>query len=454
MTARPAIAGRAPGLVVAAPASGSGKTVVTLALARAFRRSGLAVATFKFGPDYIDPAYLAAAGGRTCHNFDLWAMRPSTVAALAAALEQQADLVLGEGAMGLFDGAADGTGSTADLAALSGWPVLLVIDARGQAASAAALLRGFASHRSDIRIAGAIFNRVGGQSHEAMLRRSVAPLGVSVLGCLPRDAALELPSRHLGLVQAGERADLEAFLDRAADRILRRIDLAEVQALATPAKWSVAPDVPGDPPLPPLGQRVAVAGDAAFSFAYPALLEGWRRAGAQIVPFSPLADEPPPDADAVYLPGGYPELHAARLAAAGRFLGGLRAAAARGATIFGECGGYMVLGSGLTDAEGTRHAMAGLLPLETSMVTRRLHLGYRRAELVEAGALGPCGGAFRGHEFHYATVDGEGAGQPLFHCCDSAGRDLGPAGRRSGSVFGSFIHLIDREPARAGTVAA
>ncbi|WP_119458934.1 cobyrinate a,c-diamide synthase [Rhodospirillaceae bacterium SYSU D60014] len=436
-----------PGLIIAAPASGSGKTTVTLALLRALCRAGVAAGSFKIGPDYIDPAFHAAASGRACPNLDSWAMRPETIARLLGALQQGADLVLGEGVMGLFDGAVDGTGSTADVAALTGWPVLLVIDVRGQAASAAALLRGFAGHRADVRIAGVLFNRVGGPAHADILRRAVAPLGIPVLGCLPRIADLAVPERHLGLVQASERADLAAFLDRAADWIVRHVDLGALQALAAPMRLSFngRTQTGEGAAVPPLGQRIAVADDAAFTFAYAALLEDWRAAGAELSLFSPLADEAPTaDADAVYLPGGYPELHAGRLAGNDAFLAGLRQAAVRGATVFGECGGYMTLGAGLVDAEGRRHAMAGLLPLEASFADRRLHLGYRQARLAGACALGDPGQAFRGHEFHYASIVDEGDGKPLFECRDATGRALGSSGRRCGTVFGSFVHLIDR----------
>src|SRR6185312_3908794 len=198
--------------------------------------------------------------------------------------------------------------------------------------------------------------------------------------------------------------------------------------------------------LPPLGQRIAVARDVAFAFAYPALLEQWRATGAELSFFSPLADEAPSaHADAIYLPGGYPELHAGRLAGNGQFMKGLRAAAARGATIFGECGGYMVLGAGLIDPDGESHAMAALLPLQASFAERRLHLGYRRARLAMDCALGARGAVFRGHEFHYAVVEDEGGGEALFLCEDARGRALGSSGRRAGAVFGSFLHLIDRE---------
>jgi cobyrinic acid a,c-diamide synthase len=450
------------GLIIGAPASGSGKTVVTLALLRALANAGVRIASFKVGPDYIDPAFHAAATGRTAYNLDLWAMRPATIGRLLAAIQDDAELVIGEGVMGLFDGAAEpqdgvaaraGTGSTAEVAARTGWPVVLVVDVRGQAASAAAVLRGFATHRDDVAIAGVVFNRVGGAAHAEMLRRAVMPLGIPVVGCLPRTDALAIPERHLGLVQAGEQRQLNEFLEGAERVAGRHLDLARVLDLARPA--SCRPSDDDRPALAPLGQRMAVARDLAFSFVYPSLLDGWRGAGAELAFFSPLADEAPPaDADAVYLPGGYPELHAGRLSANASFLAGLRRAAARGAAVFGECGGYMVLGEGLTDADGRRHAMAGLLPLETSFAERRLHLGYRRVDLLEDGPLGPRGTAFRGHEFHYATVVDQGPGDGLFRCSDAARRDLGTAGQRRGRVCGSFVHLIDRsgqadEPAAA-----
>ena len=432
----------AAGLLIAAPASGSGKTLLTLGLLRAFRDRGWPVASVKVGPDYIDPAFHAAASGRPCRNLDSWAMRPETLAHQAAVAAQGADLVIGEGVMGLFDGAGpEARGSTAEVAALTGWPVVLVVDARGMGASAAALVEGFARHRPALQLAGVVFNRVGSAAHAALLAQACAGTGIPVLGCLPRADGLNLPERHLGLVLAAEHGDLEAFVAAAAAAVAEAVDLDQLAALARPAALEAAGDGPA---LPPLGQTIAVASDTAFAFAYPFVLQGWRAAGAEILPFSPLADEAPhADADAVYLPGGYPELHAGRLAGNGRFLDGLRAAARRGACVYGECGGYMVLGRRLVDAEGGDHAMAGLLPAETSFAAPRLSLGYRDATLAEAGPLGALGSRFRGHEFHYARLlDGEGAA-PLFHCRNAEGRDLGPAGCREGSVMGSFVHLVD-----------
>ena len=448
---------QARGLVIAAPASGSGKTVVTLGLLSHLARSGLGVASAKAGPDYIDPAFHTAATGRPCLNLDPWAMRPGTLTGQAAELGRDADLVVCEGVMGLFDGAfvkeGENDGSTAELSTLTGWPVVLVIDARAQAASAAAVLKGFHDFRPDVAVAGVIFNRVGGERHADILKAASGQSvpGVPVLGCLPRTDGLELPSRHLGLVQAREHPGLEAFLDRAGALIAEHLDVDALLKLARPlalkggGKAASPLDSPLEPPLEPIGQRIAVASDEAFAFSYPSVTGGWRESGAEVLPFSPLAGEAPAaDADAVYLPGGYPELFAGRLAA-GNFLEGLRNLAEKGAAVYGECGGYMVLGRGLVDADGARHEMAGLLALETSFAERRLHLGYRRVRLIGESPLGGEGQGFRGHEFHYAHVVQEGPGEALFQARDAEGADLGPVGLRHGRVAGSFIHLIDRE---------
>jgi cobyrinic acid a,c-diamide synthase len=439
----------APGLIIAAPASGSGKTTVTLALLRALRRAGSAVGSFKVGPDYIDPMFHARASGRACLNLDGWAMRIETLAGLADALAKDVALVLGEGVMGLFDGAADGRGSTADLASLLDLPVVLVVDARGMAASAAALVEGFTRHRDDVEVAGIIFNRVGSEAHAQLLRRACDDrFAQPVLGCLLEDPRLELPERHLGLVQADELPDFDDVLDRAAAIVAARVDLKRLVRLARP--FGLGLYGPPARPLRPLGQRTAVARDLAFAFAYPAVLDGWRIAGAELLPFSPLADEPPDaGADAVFLPGGYPELHAPRLAGNQAFIRGLRASAARGASVYGECGGFMTLGKALVDRQGKSHAMAGLLPIATSFAEPRLHLGYRRIRLLAPSSLGQVGTTYRGHEFHYASlIEADGA-PPLFEISDARQQPLGQSGARIGAVCGSFLHLIDRtsEPA-------
>ncbi len=248
----------APGIIVAAPASGSGKTTITLALLRAFRRRGLTIGSFKVGPDYIDPAFHARASGRPCLNLDSWAMRIETLAGLADQIAAGVDLVLGEGVMGLFDGAVDGRGSTADLASLFDLPVILLVDAGGMGASAAALVEGFTRHRDDVEVAGVLFNRVASPAHEAILRRACDDrFAQPVLGCLPSDPRLELPERHLGLVQADEIPEIEGFLDRAAEVVAERVDLDRLVRLARP--FGLGLYGPPARPLRPLGQRIALA---------------------------------------------------------------------------------------------------------------------------------------------------------------------------------------------------
>ena len=429
-------------LMISAPASGTGKTVIVAGLLRALRRRGLRVAGVKSGPDYIDPAFHRAASGRDALNLDSWAMAPALLDAVLAEAAGAADAVLVEGAMGLFDGLpGDGRrrGAAADLAARFGLPVVLVIDATGITQSAGAIARGFATHDPEVRVAGAILNRVASERHRAYIADAVAAAGVPVLGAVGRSAELALPSRHLGLVQADEHGDLELRLDRIAEAITEAVDLDALLALARPL-----PDLPAAAlaPLPPPGQRIALAEDDAFSFIYPHIVAGWRKAGATIVPFSPLADAPPPeDCDCCWLPGGYPELHAGRLAEAARFLAGLRAFAET-RPVHGECGGHMVLGAAIEDADGKAHAMAGLLSHETSFAQRRLTLGYRAARLHDGCAALPSGVAIRGHEFHYATVTRPGTDAPLADLHDGQGRALGPAGARRGLVSGSFFHAI------------
>ena len=435
----------AKGLIIAAASSGSGKTTVTLALLALLKRHGVAVASCKVGPDYIDPQFHARATGRPCFNLDSWAMRPATLAHLMQQAAREAELLIVEGVMGLFDGAPSDAdlapGSTAEIAARTRLPVVLVLRAKGIGATAAALLQGLKRHHRDVQIAGVIFNEVGGERHRAMLVQAAARADLPVLGYLPAFDDIALPSRHLGLVQAREHDSFDRYLDRLSAHFAPHLELDALRALATAPMITQSEAVRT---IPPLGQRIAVADDVAFGFSYAATLLGWRAAGAEIVPFSPLAGQAPDHAaDAIYLPGGYPELHAGTLAANAGFMLGLRQAARKGTAIYGECGGYMTLGEGLIDAEGRRHAMAGLLPVVTSFAERKLHLGYRQATLLADSPVGLAGRAFRGHEFHYATVVSEGPGESLFAVEDAACRNLGRQGRRQGSVFGSFLHLID-----------
>jgi cobyrinic acid a,c-diamide synthase len=449
---------RGRGLIVSAPRSGAGKTVITLALLAALKRRGIAVRAAKAGPDYIDPAFHAAATGAAGLNLDSWAMPPALLDALAAEATRDAEILVVEGVMGLFDGVAGAPGrrgTTADLAAHFHLPVLLVLDVAGQSQSAAAVVRGFTAHDPVVRIAGIVLNRIGSERHRTLVAEAIAALNIPVpiLGAVPRDALLALPERHLGLVQAREHPDLALRLDRLAELAERHLDLDAIIALATPLESLAAPPSFPSPAsggglgwgglLPP-GQRIALASDQAFTFVYPHVLDGWCRAGAEIVTFSPLADEPPPQrCDSCWLAGGYPELHAGTLANASRFGAGL-AHFAQTRPVHGECGGYMVLGQGLVDADDVRHAMTGLLGHATSFAQRKLQLGYREARLLSDSPIGSAGGVIRGHEFHYATLTAPGDDAPLADLTDGQGRRLGTSGGRRGHVTGAFFHAIAR----------
>jgi cobyrinic acid a,c-diamide synthase len=453
------------GLVIAAPRSGSGKTTLTLGLLAALTRRGLAVAPAKTGPDYIDTTILARAAGRPAINLDPWAMSPARIGALAASHAATADLLLVEGVMGLFDGAADGLGSTADLAATLGLPVILVLDAERQSQSIAALAHGFATWRPEVRIAGLIVNRAASTRHELMLRAALSAVDIPLLGVIPKRESLGLPGRHLGLVLPDEVAGFDKVVQTAAEAMEDYVDLNRLLALSAPLPsplrggvggggGSVRTEVPratptprpspqgGGEPLPPLGQHIAIARDEAFAFLYPHWLDDWRAAGATVSFFSPLADEAPEvSADAVFLPGGYPELHAARLAASANFMRGLRATADKSALVYGECGGFMVLGAALTDKSGATYPMSGLLPHETRIDRPKRVLGYRR--LSHRSPL-PFSQHLAGHEFHYSSAR-QTRGMPLFHATDALGEALPPMGLVQGRVMGSYAHVIDAD---------
>ena len=427
------------GLIISAPASGTGKTTLTLGLLAALRARRLTVQPFKSGPDYIDPGFHAAAAGRASLNLDTWAMGAGMFGGLIAGADG-ADLIVAEGSMGLFDGVIRdgecGNGSSAQLAALTGWPVVLVLNTSGQAQSAAAVAKGFALMRPDVAIAGVVLNRVASPRHEAMLRAGMEAAGIEVLGALPRRPDIEMPSRHLGLVQAGEQADMPRILDAAARFVAENVDLDRLLEIAGATKATGQTAA-----ITPPGQRIALARDGAFSFVYPHLLEGWRRAGAEILPFSPLKDEAPDDsADICWLPGGCPELHAGALAAATTFRKGLKSFAET-RPVHGECGGYMAMGTALIDKEGTRHQMAGLLGLVTSYAKRKMHLGYRLATLQSDMPGHAAGARLRGHEFHYSTILDQ-PDAPLARVVDAGGAKVPETGSRRGHATGTFFHLI------------
>ena len=446
------------GVFIAAPASSSGKTLITLAILRALasynKISNQRIASIKTGPDYIDPAFHRAASGNDCINIDPWAMRPELQMQLMQDLIAKNDLIIAEGVMGLFDGALDGYGATADLATRFNWPIIMVMDVTGQAASAVASLKGFYQFRSDINIAAVIFNRVGSKKHRQILKTAMDKYlpDMEILGYLPKNNDLIMPSRHLGLdldiVQYRDNKDIEGFLNNAATWLNDNIDLDGLINITKLAGQITDNNITRQVAIKPLGQNIGIAKDAAFNFYYQSMIDGWRAMGANISFFSPLNDDAPnDDCDAIYLPGGYPELYAGRISNNKNFMNGIKLHGAKGSFIYGECGGYMTLGDGLIDGDGISHKMVGLLPISTSFFKPKLHLGYRQAELLSDCRLGVKGQKFKGHEFHYASITCEEAGNSLFNQRDALDMNIGcnngNIGHINGNICGSYLHLID-----------
>ncbi|WP_312921557.1 cobyrinate a,c-diamide synthase [Stutzerimonas nitrititolerans] len=409
-----------PALLIAAPASGQGKTTVTAALARLHARQGKRVRVFKCGPDFLDPMILARASGGPVYQLDLWMVGEEESRRLLWQAADEADLILIEGVMGLFDG----NPSAADLARRFGVPVLAVIDGAAMAQTFGALAHGLASFQPDLPFSGVLANRVGSTRHGEILRDSL-PEAIRWYGALPRSADVELPSRHLGLVQAGELADLDARLDAAADALEASADVALPPTVNFAAPVSCM--------LEPLlqGVRIGVARDAAFAFLYQANLDLLRQLGAELVFFSPLADPALPLVDSLYLPGGYPELHLCALADNQGMAEAIRAHHAAGKPILAECGGMLYLLDGLTDKAGARGAMLGLLPGEARLQPRLTALALQAVELPE--------GRLRGHTFHHSAL--ETSLQPLaLGECPNYKRTA-EAVYRQGRLTASYIHF-------------
>ena len=403
------------GLVIAGTQSGVGKTTVTLGLLYALGRRGLKVQPFKVGPDFIDPGHHTRAAGRVCRNLDGWMLSREANLALFRRQAREADVAVVEGVMGLFDGydGASEAGSTAQMAKWLGLPVLLVVDARAMARSAAALVHGFASFDPDLSLAGVVFNRIGSAAHLEYLKQALSCLqGVRGFGGLPRDQELAIPERHLGLATAEDHPLDEAYLEHLADLLEAHLDL---EGLLAALPLLTLPEEPAPAAAPPL-VRLGVARDRAFCFYYPENLELLAGFGAELVPFSPLEDrELPAELDGIYLGGGYPELYAAQLAANDGLKQALKEAAAGGLPIYAECGGLMYLAREIQDLEGRVHPMAGVFPLAVRMLPRLKALGYREITLTAPGLLGPAGTTARGHEFHYSEIAGEPDGLPRLY---------------------------------------
>lgn len=443
------------GFVVSGLSSGSGKTVITLGLLNAFRKAGIAIATAKSGPDYIDSAFLKAAAGQAAINLDSHAMTPILIDSLLDRhiARQKADTLIVEGVMGLFDGTHNGRGSTADLACHLGLPVILVIDVRNTAQNVAALAAGLdhilrqhaKSHSrgtSNTHIAGLVLNHVGSPRHHTLIAEAMSHFDIPLIGCIPTTDDIDVPSRHLGLVQAADLAAsgrLDSVIDAATKLVEKHLDLSLIQKLAAPLALQTSPQTALAVPA----QHIAIASDAAFGFSYSHIIDEWAASGATISPFSPLNDEAPhDDAQFVYMPGGYPELHLPTLSNARHFMQGLKRFAAEDIPIYGECGGFMVMGDAIIDADGNRFVMAELLGLETSFAKRKLHLGYRTLTTKQSGLWNnKLASTLMAHEFHYTSAT-RTEGDALFDAKDAAGNDVGVMGLIKGSITGSYAHII------------
>ncbi|HEX2012811.1 MAG TPA: cobyrinate a,c-diamide synthase [Roseateles sp.] len=409
-----------PALMISAPASGSGKTSVTAAIARHARNAGKRVRVFKTGPDYLDPMVLERASGHPVYQLDLFMGGLAHCRGLLAAAAKEADLILVEGVMGLFDGKP----SSADLAAAFGLPVLAVIDAGGMAQTFAALALGLQAFRRDeVRLCGVVANRVGSPAHGRMVAEGL-PGDLPLVAALQRRQDLALPERHLGLVQALELPELDAQLDSWAAAWGEASAGFEFQ----PVRFDFEPV----PALPPLlkGRRIAVARDAAFSFIYPANLDCLRALGAEVLSFAPIEGQAMPDCDALWLPGGYPELHAPALRANAAFFGGLREHLARRRPLLAECGGMLALAESLSDGEDKEHAMAGLLPGRARLQKRLAGLGLQAIDWPE--------GSLRGHTFHYSSFDTPL--EPIARASNPNGGKAAEALYQQGSLRASYLH--------------
>ena len=476
------------GFLIAAPQSGSGKTTVALAVMAALTRRGSRVAPFKCGPDFIDPGYHRLVTGQPSINLDGWMCPVEFVRETFLLHAADADVSVIEGVMGLFDGigASAADGSSAQIAAITGAPVVLVVNARGMAASAAALVKGFAGFDPGIRLAGVIFNNVGGESHAGLLRQALRDTlpEVAVFGCIPRDETLAIPSRHLGLVTAEDQPLPEGFVRHLAEMAETHLDLDTLAGLdfdslrlrsvqaAQPAESSrltsddrlvgqisgfksgtrlVDPhDGPESGVKPPV--RIAVARDAAFCFCYPDNLRLLREAGAEIIFFSPLADNDlPPEIDGIYLPGGYPELHAERLAANCGLRNAIAAAIERDMPVYAECGGLIYLTEGL-EGHGD---FAGIFPVRPRMLTKRKALGYRQVESCAESIIGAPGIVARGHEFHYSEIGAMPERIARSYRITRNGEDLGLEGYSHRRCLASYVHLhFGSNPAIAAALVA
>ena len=430
---------RLPALLLAAAQSGSGKTTIACGLLAALRRRGLSVQGYKVGPDYIDPGYLSAASGRPAHNLDTWLTGSEAMKRIFAETAKEADVAIVEGVMGLYDGGQGGVSSSAAIARELGLPVVLVVDAKAMGESAAALALGFREYDKSVDIAGVILNRVGSDNHRRLITEAMERLGLPVVGALPRDEAVSVSERHLGLLPKDENED-GTQMDKLAAIIEKCVDLDALLQIAARSAAVAAAD--GDRAAAPAKVRIAVARDKAFSFYYPESLAELERAGAELVFFSPLADAAVPNACGLIFGGGFPEMFAARLADNHAMLESVASAAAAGMPVYAECGGFMYLTRGLTDFEGRLHNMAGVVPASCRMHDRLRTVGYVEAEALSDNVLCRKGTIVRGHEFHFSSMEEETEDFPnAFMFTKKRSGESYRAGYARGRVLASYLHL-------------
>jgi cobyrinic acid a,c-diamide synthase len=439
------------GFIVSALSSDSGKTLITAALINLLQKKGYKIGSFKVGPDYIDPMFHQKITQDICFNIDLWGMPQTRVHATVRYLLDHNDWVVGEGVMGLFDGSQSVGFCTADIATLMNLPIILIVNCHRLAETIFPIIQGMVNSQKQFKVAGIILNQVGSKRHAEILSKSLQKIEVPILGYLPRLNDLVLHHRHLGLHQPIDIQHFQEKFDLISNLVAQYLD---IDRLINIIEKNSAVKNPSPQPLsfpkislPVLGQRIAVAFDKAFSFVYPVLLESWRLAGAEIFLFSPLGHQQPPShVDAVYLPGGYPELYLKEISQNRGFLNALKNLSDDSSTvIYGECGGFMVMGQNIEDESGNLWPMAGLFDLTTSMQHKKLVLGYRRVQTLQKTILGPAGSHYRGHEFHYAKLTSVSSDQQLYRVLDNQAGQLGLAGLQRKKTIGSFIHLIDKE---------
>ncbi|MGB1361060.1 MAG: cobyrinate a,c-diamide synthase [Alphaproteobacteria bacterium] len=432
-------------ILIGGVSTGSGKTIITASILRALRNRGLKVSGGKVGPDYIDPKFHAVGSGDFALNLDGWAMSDETLNRNLATLEQRgSDITIIEGVMGLFDGASDGSSSSAEIAKKLNLPVILCLDVFGQSSSISAIVKGFDSLDKDIKISGIILTKVGSDKHYQILKDSLAKHlpHIPLIGGLFRNDIFEIKSRHLGLTtpHPDNHTELNAVLDECAKVVEQQLDLNKLIEIAKPSSATMNDKIA----VPPFAKHISIAYDEALSFFYPYIVQQWKSLGIEVSFSSYLRNDPVDEkADAIYLCGGYPELYLDKLVKGTDFKDSVLKHADKGTFIFGECGGFMALGKSITDKDGKKYETLGLLDLETSFEKRKLQLSYRHMELLNDCNLGKKGDVYKGHEFHYSTIIHQ-SGEPLFKVKDASNGQMQDVGLINGNVAGSYMHLIEK----------